>query len=57
MIERAYQLARSGTYKDVETLITQLDREGYSLVHRHLASGTSLRRDLRVLIRVARAKL
>ena len=57
LIPRAYQLARSGTCKDVEAIIKQLTREGHTQVKRHLASGSSLRQDLRILIRVTRAKL
>jgi len=57
LIERAYQIARSGTCKDVEALIRQLSREGYEAAYRHIAGGSSLRQELRILVRVARARV
>ena len=57
LVERAYQLARSGKCENVDAIIKQLGEEGYRSADRHLGGGSSLRQELRILIRVARARL
>jgi hypothetical protein len=46
IIERAFDLARSGTCRSVQELETQLKREGFASVAAHL-SGSLIRRQLR----------
>lgn len=48
-IERAFELARSGSVRDVEELIRIVTKEGYEGVPSHLA-GREIRRQLRALI-------
>ena len=55
IIERAFQLARSGDCPDMLQLEATLKREGYSSVHEHL-SGGSLRRQLKPLFAEAAPK-
>lgn len=55
LIERAFDLARSGQYKDVPDIARQLGAEGYEGVTSRLA-GPSLRRQLRELCRAPRAE-
>ena len=50
LIERAFDLARSGLYKDVPDIARQLNAEGYEGVTNRLA-GPSLRKQLRELCR------
>ena len=52
LIERAFQLARSGRYPKVEPLIKALKAEGFMGVDAHL-HGSSLRKQLRDLCREA----
>ena len=52
IIERAFDLARSGRFASVGDIGRQLQRENYEAVLSHL-SGTSLRRQLKELIRRA----
>jgi hypothetical protein len=51
IIERAFELARSGKIPSVDELIRKLKRERYDLVEAHIAAG--LRRELRTLYREA----
>ena len=53
LIERAYQLARSGEYATVSAIKAQLKSEGYVSVERHL-QGASILHDLRRLCAEAR---
>jgi hypothetical protein len=53
MIERAYELARSGSVGNVNQLIKVLTREGYDHVEAHMQGGTRLRRDLNEICRAA----
>jgi len=53
-LERAYQIARSGTCEGVSAIADQLRREGYADGERHLA-GRLLRRQLSRLCAEARA--
>lgn len=53
LIERAFDLARSGRYKDVPEIARQLNAEGYEGVTSRLA-GPSLRKQLRDLCRAPR---
>jgi hypothetical protein len=54
IIERAFELARSGAYSSNEHIIKQLKSERYESVEQHL-SGPSLKRTLRDLCKAARA--
>lgn len=54
IVERAFQLARSGTYRTVSDVKTRLKAEGYACVDGELY-GTSLHRSLRDLCVAARA--
>lgn len=54
IIERAFDLARSGECRELLELGLRLKREGYLLVDDHL-SGTMLRRQLRELMARAAA--
>ena len=51
-VERAYQLARSGTCRSVEDIRRQLTIERYESVQAHL-SGASIKRDLIALCKAA----
>jgi hypothetical protein len=51
MLERAFELARSGTYSRLEDIRLQLKREGYADFQLY---GASLRKQLRALIVEAR---
>lgn len=51
VIERAFQLARSGQYVSVEDLKKKLRAEGYSIA---TVTGPTLLRQLRQLIKAAR---
>jgi hypothetical protein len=53
LIERAYQLARTGDFAKVEHIERKLTREGYTAVADHL-SGRMLRRELNDMMRAAR---
>lgn len=55
ILERAYELARSGLYRSVSELKTQLASEGYTAIN-SLLYGKSLNDDLRRLCRGARAE-
>ncbi len=46
LIERAFELARSGSCRSVAEVAARLKRENYEAVDAHLA-GPSLRRDLK----------
>ena len=52
IIERAYELARTGEYPDSNASIKRLKTEGYDAVERHFA-GSSLRRAIRDICRAA----
>ena len=51
-VERAYQLARSGTCRSVEEIRLTLMRERYDAVQAHL-SGPSIKKDLARLCKAA----
>ena len=53
-VERAFQLARSGEFRDVGAIRAQLLREQHELVDNHLA-GRLIRRQLSGLCSAARA--
>jgi hypothetical protein len=53
IIERAYQLARSGDYPSIPQIADRLKAERFDSVDAHLASAT-LRRDLRKLLSAAK---
>ena len=53
-VERAYQLARSGTCRNVEDIRRRLTSERYESVQAHL-SGVSIKRDLLALCKAALA--
>jgi hypothetical protein len=53
LIERAYQLARTGDFAKLEHIERKLTREGYTAVADHL-SGRMLRRELNDMMRAAR---
>ncbi len=53
VIERAYQLARTGEFAKVEHIERKLTREGYTAVADHL-SGKLMRRELNEMMRAAR---
>jgi hypothetical protein len=50
-VERAFQLARSGSFKNVEDIKKQLRREQFESIEAHLSAG--LRRQLLALCRAA----
>ncbi len=54
IMERAYELARSGAIADLQDLSRRLKSEGFEAVDAHLA-GPSLRAELRRLSQSARA--
>lgn len=54
-VERAYQLARSGTCRSVEDIRRRLSAERYDSVQAHL-SGSSIKRDLLALCKAANAE-
>lgn len=51
-VERAFELARSGTCASLSDIRTRLSQEGHEAVQQHL-SGPSLRRDLARLCKTA----
>ena len=53
VIERAYQLARTGEFAKVEHIERRLTREGYTAVADHLG-GKMMRRELNEMMRTAR---
>lgn len=53
IIERAYQLARTGEFTKVEHVERKLTREGYTAVADHLG-GKMVRRELNEMMRAAR---
>jgi hypothetical protein len=53
MIERAYEIARSGSVANLDQLVRALKREGFELVEAHLRSSPSLNRELRLMCRSA----
>lgn len=54
-IERAFELARSGQFKNVQQLERRMIREGHTGVHGHL-QGLATRRELSRLCRNSRAE-
>ena len=53
LVERAFELARSGQVPNVDQLVRKLKREQYEQVESHLAGSTSLRRQLNEICRNA----
>lgn len=52
-VERAYELARSGSYSNLKDVERQLMKEQHDGVHAHL-SGDMIRKQLTKLIRATR---
>jgi hypothetical protein len=50
IIERAFEIARSGKARSISDIRTQLTREGFEHVQSHLSS-TALQKQLKVLIK------
>ncbi len=53
-VERAFELARSGTFANVYEISRQLKREGYDRVAAHL-SGSEIKRQLLAVIKASSA--
>jgi len=51
MVERAFELARSGAAANLDQLAKMLKTEGYELVEAHLRSSPTLNRELRAICR------
>jgi hypothetical protein len=51
ILERSYELARSGEHANVDQIKTRLKTEGYGREIVHHLDGPSLKRDLRKLCR------
>ena len=49
IVERSYQLARSGACSGIEEVRRSLQKEGYTNVAAHLSAAPSLRKDLSML--------
>ena len=56
VIERAFELAKSGRHHSVESIRRALTQERYSNVLQHL-DGASIKRELIVAMRITRPKL
>ncbi|WP_242152636.1 hypothetical protein [Sphingomonas sp. BAUL-RG-20F-R05-02] len=54
-VERAYELARSGSVSNVKDIERQLTKEQHESVHAHL-SGETIKKQLKTLIRESREK-
>ena len=52
VLERAFELARSGTCRDLVELEVTLKREGFEQVHEHI-KGPSVRKQLNALLGAA----
>lgn len=48
-VERAFELARSGEYENVEMVARRLSKEGHSQVEAHLSGYSSLRREIHAI--------
>jgi len=55
ILERAYELARTGACRSVEEIAKRLKQEQYESVETHLG-GSSLRKELRQICAEARAR-
>ena len=55
IIERAYELGRTGQCRSISELENRLKREGYSAVQEHLV-GLGLRREMRAIFADVRAR-
>jgi hypothetical protein len=53
IVERAYQLARTGSHDSLQSLKKALQKEGYNQIDAYF-SGTGLRGELARLMRLAR---
>ncbi len=53
IVERAFELAGSGSVANIDQLVRALKGEGYELVEAHLRSSPTLNRELRSLCRTA----
>ena len=53
LLERAFELARSGKVGTVDELVRRLKREGFLLVDAHIAGSSRLRRELSELCRAS----
>lgn len=56
IIERAYELARSGRLANIDQVLIALKREKFELVDAHIAGGSSLKRELQRVCRAAWAE-
>jgi hypothetical protein len=54
IVERAFEIARSGSSRSIDDLRRRLKREGYANVDAHL-TGASIKRELTLLMRAPRA--
>ena len=54
VVERAFELARTGQFQYLDELIEALSREGYGVPRIHFSSSPTLRAQIREKIRVAR---
>jgi hypothetical protein len=53
IIERAYELAESGSFDTVDDVSKQLIKEGFEGVHSHLSSAPTLRKQLAAMCKNA----
>jgi hypothetical protein len=53
LLERAYELARSGRVETMAKLLRALTCEGYEQVEDHIGGGSTLRRELTSILRKA----
>ena len=53
IVERAFELARSGQVPNIDQLVRKLKREQFEQVESHLAGSTTLRRQLNEICRNA----
>lgn len=53
LVERAFELARSGTIANVDLLARALKREGFDQVESHFSSSRTLTKELREACRLA----
>ena len=56
VVERAFQLARSGEFERIRDITKRLDSEGYVDAQEHLLDCPLLRSQLRAILRTRQAK-
>ena len=54
-VERAFELARTGDYSNMDAIKRALEKEGYGVADRSHLTGSSLSRQLSLLCRQARS--